>query len=134
MLWTGHLIVVYMYLISVGTIFLSYWANVTTMKAIIAYSVAREATSSILDDILSLNFSSLMNDGPGFIVIQNYLLQSLLAFVFCYIHMAPRHPVVQKLLLISFLAPSIIGIHPLPVNIFIYFITFNLLRMKKKLF
>lgn len=116
MLCTRHLIIVYLYLISVGVIFVSYWSNVSTMKAIIAYMNAQESTSSILDNILCLNLSDVLYNGPGFLIIQNYILQCVLASIFCYIHLAPRHPTVQKLLMLSFMSSSILGIHPLPVS------------------
>lgn len=117
MLSTRHLIIVYMYLISVGVIFVSYWSNVSTMKAIITYMNIHESTTSILDNILCLNLSDVLYNGPGFLIIQNYVLQCLLASIFCYIHLAPRHPMVQKLLVLSFMSPSILGIHPLPVSL-----------------
>lgn len=121
MLWTGHLIIVYMYLISVGTIFVSYWSNVRTMQSIITYTSTYNpnitSTPSILDDVLRLNFNHLIENGPGNIVIQNYIIQAILASVFCYIHLAPRHVILDRLLFISFLIPSILGIYPLPVSI-----------------
>lgn len=120
MLCTRHLIIVYLYLISVGVIFVSYWSNVSTMKAIIAYINSHESATSILDNILSLNLSDVLYNGPGLLIIQNYILQCLLASIFCYIHLAPRHPVVQKLLVLSFMSPSILGIHPLPVSFQFY--------------
>ncbi|XP_011691954.1 PREDICTED: protein TRC8 homolog isoform X2 [Wasmannia auropunctata] len=116
MLCTRHLMIVYLYLISVGVIFVSYWSNVSTIKAIIAYMSVHESTTSILDNILCLNLSDVLYNGPGFLIIQNYILQCLLASIFCYIHLAPRHPVVQKLLVLSFMSPSIVGIHPLPMQ------------------
>ncbi|XP_077266650.1 TRC8 ring finger protein [Temnothorax americanus] len=116
MLCTRHLVIVYLYLISVGVIFVSYWSNVSATKAIVAYMSAHESATSILDGILCLNLSDVLYNGPGFLIIQNYILQCLLASVFCYIHLAPRHPIVQKLLALSFMSPSILGIHPLPVQ------------------
>ena len=116
MLWTKHLIIVYLYLISVGAIFISYWSNISTMKAIITYVSTHESTTSILDDILYLNLKYVLNEGPGFLIIQNYILQCLLASIFCYIHLAPKHPVLQKFLILSFMTPSIVGICPLPVS------------------
>lgn len=127
MLWTKHLIIVYLYLISVGAIFISYWSNVSTMKAIIAYVGTHESTTSILDDLLCLNLKYVLNEGPGFLVIQNYILQCLLASIFCYIHLAPRHPIVQKLLVLSFVAPSIMGICPLPTQVLYHMPVFGAL-------
>lgn len=86
------------------------------MKAIMTYANSFDTHKSILDDILCLNISQLMNFGPGALVIQNYLLQAILALVFCYIHLGPRYPILQKLLAVSFLAPSILAINPLPVS------------------
>ncbi|KAK9294605.1 hypothetical protein QLX08_010831 [Tetragonisca angustula] len=117
MLWTKHLIIVYLYLISVGAIFISYWSNIGTMKAIITYVSTHESTTSILDDILYLNLKYVLNEGPGFLIIQNYILQCLLASIFCYIHLAPKHPVLQKFLVLSFMTPSIVGICPLPTQV-----------------
>lgn len=106
----------YLYLLSVGVIFVSYWSNVSTMKAIIEYVSAHETTTSILDDILCLNLKYILNEGPGFLIIQNYILQCILASIFCYFHLAPRYAILQKLLVLSFMAPSILGIYPLPVS------------------
>ncbi|KAF7987252.1 hypothetical protein HCN44_003014 [Aphidius gifuensis] len=117
MLWTKHLIVVYLYFISIGTIFVSYWSNVSTIKAITTYVSSFDTQTSILDDILGLNYSQLINYGPGILVIQNYLLQGVLGFFFCYLHLGPRYPILQKLLALSFLAPSILAITPLPTNV-----------------
>ncbi|KAF3420947.1 hypothetical protein E2986_10465 [Frieseomelitta varia] len=117
MLWTKHLIIVYLYLISVGVIFISYWSNISTMKAIITYVSTHESTTSILDDILYLNLKYVLNEGPGFLIIQNYILQCLLASIFYYIHLAPKHPVLQKFLVLSFMTPSIVGICPLPTQV-----------------
>ena len=113
---TKHLVILYLYLISIGVIFISYWSNVSTMKTIITYLNTHEGVTSILDEVLGLNLKELMQCGLGLLVIQNYILQSLLASIFCYIHLAPRYPLIQKLLFLSFMAPSILGIHPLPVS------------------
>ncbi|TGZ57183.1 TRC8-like protein [Temnothorax longispinosus] len=112
-----YLIIVFKFLCCcIGVIFVSYWSNVSATKAIVAYMSAHESATSILDSILCLNLSDVLYNGPGFLIIQNYILQCLLASVFCYIHLAPRHPIVQKLLVLSFMSPSILGIHPLPVQ------------------
>ena len=117
-LTTRHLITVYLYLLSIGVIFVSYWSNVSTVKAITAYLETEGNSASILDDILSLNFNVLMNHGPGYLIVQNYMLQYLLGFVFCYVHFAPRYGFVQKALLLSFWWPSILGISPISVRFF----------------
>ncbi|XP_043268600.1 protein TRC8 homolog [Venturia canescens] len=114
---TRHLVVIYLYLISIGVIFVSYWSNVSTIKAITLFLSAEGSPPSILDDILSLNLNPLINYGPGLLIVQNYILQCILASIFTYIHLAPRYAVIQKLLILSFLAPSILGIFPLPTTI-----------------
>lgn len=120
MLGTRHLIIVYLYLISVGVVFISYWSNVSTIKAVIAYASKPESTSSILEDILRLNLISIMKEGPRSLFIQNYILQCLLSSIFCYIHFAPRYSILQKMLVLSFMIPSILAIHPLPTSILYY--------------
>ena len=126
LLWTKHLVIVYLYLISVGIVFVSYWTNVSTMKTVItamtvndtASGTGTEAYTSILEDLLSLNLGRLLDSsGYGFIVIQNYALQCLLAFIFNYVHLGPRYPLVQKLLPVSFMAPSVLAILPFPTSI-----------------
>ena len=78
MLWTKRLVMVYMYLTSVGIVFISYWANVYTIKAVTLESAT---TPCILEDILSLNLIKILDPSSvGFIVLQNYILQCLLSF------------------------------------------------------
>lgn len=103
-------------MISIGVIFISYWSNVSTIKAVIAYVSKPEYTNSILDDILHLNLTSIIKEGTGSLLFQNYILQCLLASIFCYIHFAPRYLILQKLLVMSFMTPSLLAIHPLPVS------------------
>ncbi|XP_067007766.1 protein TRC8 homolog [Anabrus simplex] len=122
MLLTKHLVIVYMYLMSVGIVFVSYWTNVSTMKTVIAALTANGTssgvTASILEDVLSLNLTRLLDpQGCGFVVIENYVIQCLLALVFTFIHLGPRYSVVQKLLPLSFMAPSILAILPLPISV-----------------
>ena len=94
------------------------------MKTVIAAMTANETTkatpiyTSILEDILSLNIARLLDPTSySFTVIQNYAIQCLLAFIFTYVHLGPRYPLVQKLLPISFMAPSILAVLPLPISI-----------------
>ncbi|XP_076630345.1 TRC8 ring finger protein [Colletes latitarsis] len=116
MLWAKHLIVVYLHLISMGVIMLSHWSNVSTIKAITAYVDAHGSTTHILNDILCFNIKYILNEGPGYVLIENYILQCILASIFCYTHLAPKHPILQKLLVLSFMTPSILAIYPLPTQ------------------
>ncbi|XP_046611891.1 protein TRC8 homolog [Neodiprion virginianus] len=118
MLQKKHLVVVYLYLISVGVIFVSYWSNVSTMKAVVWYATANETATSILDDVLCLDIPKVLNpDGPGVVVIRNYILQCTLALIFCYVHLAPRFSIIQKSLVFSFMAPSIFAVLPIPITV-----------------
>lgn len=113
MLWTKHLVIVYMYLISVGIVFISYWVNVSTMKTIISAT-----HGSVLEDILSLNIDALSDhDGPFMALFQNYLVQIALAYVFSYVHLGPRYSILKRLLPLSFLAPSALAMLPLPPTV-----------------
>lgn len=103
---------------SVGVVFVSYWTNLNTVKQVIHLIEENKVETSILDDILSLNYRNLMDPfGCAFVVIQNFLIQSILSFVFSNIHLGPRYPVIQKLLPISFLTPSLLATLPLPAAI-----------------
>ncbi|XP_023248607.1 protein TRC8 homolog [Copidosoma floridanum] len=120
MLSTRHLIIVYLYLLSVGIIFVSYWSNMSTTDTIIAYLSNKEGGGgggSIAADVLNLQFAQLMSNGPGLMIIQNYALQSVLAHLFCYVNLAPRHTGVQKILALSFTAPCHVALFPLPISL-----------------
>lgn len=119
-LYTKHLIIVYLYLMSVGVVFVSYWTNVSAIKQIqaLALSTPDGPSTSILEDILNLNMKNLLDlDGPGILVIQNFAIQFLLSILFRNVHLGPRHPTVQKLLSLSFMAPSFMAMLPVPSNL-----------------
>lgn len=119
-LYTKHLIIVYLYLMSVGIVFVSYWTNVSAIKQIqaLALSTTEGPSTSILEDILNLNMKNLLDlDGPGILVIQNFAIQFLLSVLFRNVHLGPRHPTVQKLLSLSFMAPSFMAMLPVPSNL-----------------
>ncbi|KAJ8709579.1 hypothetical protein PYW08_009583 [Mythimna loreyi] len=120
-LYTKHLIIVYLYLTSVGLVFVSYWTNVSAIKQVQALTLVANSphhSTSILEDILNLNVKNLIDvDGPGILVIQNYAIQFLLAVIFKYVHLGPRHSTIQKLLPISFMAPSFLAMLPVPPNL-----------------
>ncbi|XP_035795107.1 protein TRC8 homolog isoform X2 [Anopheles albimanus] len=108
MLWTRHLVIVYMYVISVGLIFLSYWSNVSALSLI-------SDSPSLLEDILSLNMDRLLDPGGVLISILPHLLaQWLMGVIFAYIHLGPRYKITQKALPFSFLMPLLLAMLPLP--------------------
>ncbi|CAK1594349.1 unnamed protein product [Parnassius mnemosyne] len=120
-LYTKHLIIVYLYLMSLGIVFVSYWTNVSAIKQIQALTLAASTpypSPSILEDILNLNIKNLLDlDGPGVLVIQNFSIQFALAFLFKNVHLGPRNQTIQKLLPISFMAPSFLAMLPVPPNL-----------------
>lgn len=120
-LYTKHLIIVYLYLMSVGLVFVSYWTNVSAIKQIQALTLAAtspQPSASILEDILNLNMKNLLDlDGPGVLVIQNFAIQFVLAVLFKNVHLGPRHATIQKLLPMSFMAPSFLAMLPVPPNL-----------------
>lgn len=119
-LYTKHLIIVYLYLMSVGIVFVSYWTNVSTIKQIetLTLTATYQPTTSILEDILNLNIKNILDtDGPGILVIQNFAIQFGLAVVFSNVHLGPRHPTIQKLLTLIFTAPSFLAMLPVPQNL-----------------
>ncbi|XP_075986389.1 TRC8 ring finger protein [Anticarsia gemmatalis] len=120
-LYTKHLIIVYLYLTSVGLVFVSYWTNVSAVKQIQSLTLVITSpyhSTSILDDILNLNIKNLLDlDGPGILVIQNFAIQFLLAVIFKYVHLGPRNPTMQMMLPISFMAPSFLAMLPVPPNL-----------------
>ncbi|XP_052903608.1 protein TRC8 homolog isoform X1 [Anopheles moucheti] len=108
MLWTRHLVIVYMYIVSVGLIFLSYWSNVSALSVI-------SDSPSLLEDVLSLNMERLLDPGGVLISILPHLLaQWLMGVIFAYIHLGPRHKIIQKALPFSFLMPLLLAMLPLP--------------------
>ncbi|XP_052870324.1 protein TRC8 homolog [Anopheles cruzii] len=108
MLWTRHLVIVYMYIVSVGLIFLSYWSNVSALSVI-------SDSPSLLEDILSLNMERLLDPGGVLISILPHLLaQWLMGVIFAYIHLGPRYKITQKALPFSFLMPLLLAMLPLP--------------------
>lgn len=120
-LYTKHLIIVYLYLTSVGLVFFSYWTNVSAVKQIQALTVISTSShhyTSILEDILNLNLKNLVDlDGPGILVMQNFVMQFTLAVMFRNVHLGPRYATIQKLLPLSFMAPSFLAMLPVPPNL-----------------
>lgn len=112
MLWTRHLVIVYMYIISVGLIFLSYWSNVS------AIALIKDGGPSLLEDILSVNVQRLTaHDGTAVSLLPHFVLQWVMGTIFAYIHLGPKYQITQRALPISFLMPLLLAILPIPVNI-----------------
>lgn len=111
MLWTRHLVIVYMYIVSIGLIFLSYWSNVSAI-ALIADG------PSLLEDILSLNMNHLLDsNGIGLAILPHIIAQWVIGVVFSYIHLGPKYKCIQTILPFSFLMPLFLAMLPLPQSI-----------------
>ncbi|KAG5671481.1 hypothetical protein PVAND_001676 [Polypedilum vanderplanki] len=112
MLWTRHLVIIYMYVISVGLIFLSYWSNVS------AISLLKEGNPSLIEDILNVNVLRLSSpDGTAVTLLPHFLLQYVMGTIFAYIHLGPKHHRIQQILPFTFLMPLTLAILPIPLNI-----------------
>jgi len=112
MLWTRHLVIVYMYIISIGLVFLSYWSNVS------AIALLKEGGPSLLEEILSVNVQRLTSpDGTAVSLLPHFLLQWVMGTIFAYIHLGPKYQLTQRALPISFLAPLLLATLPIPLKI-----------------
>lgn len=107
-----------MYLASVGVVFISYWSNQSMVKTMVPMLQGEVDGTSILEDILSLRFDWLiLPEGNKRIVFHNYVLQCVLTAIFLDIHLGPKYPWLRKVLPISFMAPTLIVLLPLPAAV-----------------
>ncbi|XP_059491250.1 protein TRC8 homolog [Neocloeon triangulifer] len=113
-----YLVNVYKFLGSIGIMFISYWANVSTMKAVIA---ARENNyeinprTSILHSVLSLDLQGVLDwNEAALAIVKNYLVQSTMGLVFQHIELAPTNRLIQLLTMPAFMAPSVLAMLPVP--------------------
>ncbi|CRK90241.1 CLUMA_CG003953, isoform C [Clunio marinus] len=111
MLWTRHLVIVYMYIISVGLIFLSYWSNLSAIALI-------KDGPSLLEDILNVNIPRLTApDGTAVSLLPHFMLQWVMGTIFTYIHLGPKHNWTQKAIPFAFLMPLCLATLPIPLKI-----------------
>lgn len=142
-----HLMIVYLYLMQAGLVTASYFANVRTVKTILTnvdhlnqtispFQLISNFLSQLLEDrgvdhlnqtiwpfqlISNFNLSQLLEDrGWLYQVLENYVLQTILAFIFINIHLGPRHSTIQKLLPVSFLLPSFFSVLPVSETVLRY--------------
>lgn len=111
MLWTRHLVIVYMYLMSVLLIFLSYWSNLSAIALI-------KDGPSLLEDVLNVNITRLTApDGAAVGLMPHFFLQWMMGTIFSYIHLGPKHNWTQKALPLTFLAPLFLATLPIPIKV-----------------
>lgn len=103
--------IVYMYIVSIGLIFLSYWSNVAAVALI-------SDGPSLLEDILSLNMNRLLDpNGVALAILPHLIAQWIIGVVFSYIHLGPKFKSIQTILPFSFLMPLFLAMLPLPQTI-----------------
>lgn len=110
-IWTRHLVIVYMYIVSIALIFLSYWSNVSAIALI-------SDGPSLLEDILALNMTRLLDThGVALAILPHLIAQWIIGVVFSYIHLGPKYKSIQTILPFSFLMPLLLAMLPLPQSI-----------------
>ncbi|KAM7364547.1 TRC8 ring finger protein isoform 2-T7 [Cochliomyia hominivorax] len=107
MLWTRHLVMVYMFVISFGLTFLSHWSNVSALAIL-------EKSPCILEDIMSMNTTRLMDTGGVAVSLLPHLVaQWFMGMLFAYIHLGPRYELLQKSMPLIFASPIVLAMLPL---------------------
>lgn len=92
-------------------IFSAHYSNISALHLI-------ENGPCILEDILSLNLSRLLDPGGIAIAILPHLvLQWFMGMLFAYIHLGPRVKILQNLLPFCFLMPLLLAMLPLPTAV-----------------
>lgn len=117
---TKHLMVVYLYLTSVGVVFLSYWSNVSALKRLTLQPIYAPESNILLDVILMKYERVLERHGEAFELLQYCVMQLSLAFIFINIHLGPRYATLQRILPVCFVAPTLLSLFPLPPNILVH--------------
>ncbi|XP_033244472.1 protein TRC8 homolog isoform X2 [Drosophila miranda] len=111
MLWTRHLVMVYMFLTSLGLTFLSYWSNVSALALM-------ERSPCILEDLISLKTTRLLDSGGVIMSLAPHVMaQWFMGMLFAYIHLGPRYELLQKSMPIIFTSPILVAMLPLPPHV-----------------
>ncbi|KRF99398.1 uncharacterized protein Dwil_GK11181, isoform B [Drosophila willistoni] len=107
MLWTRHLVMVYMFLTSLGLTFLSYWSNVSALALM-------EGSPCILEDLMSMNTTRILESGGIIVSLAPHVMaQWFMGMLFAYIHLGPRFALLQKSMPMIFTSPILLAILPL---------------------
>ncbi|XP_068156074.1 protein TRC8 homolog isoform X2 [Drosophila tropicalis] len=107
MLWTRHLVMVYMFLTSLGLTFLSYWSNVSALALM-------EGSPCILEDLMSMNTTRILDSGGIIVSLAPHVMaQWFMGMLFAYIHLGPRFALLQKSMPMIFTSPILLAILPL---------------------
>lgn len=107
MLWTRHLVMVYMFLTSLGLTFLSYWSNVSALALM-------ERSPCVLEDLMSMNTTRLLDSGGVVMSLAPHIIaQWFMGMLFAYIQLGPRIAQLQKFMPIIFTSPILLAMLPL---------------------
>lgn len=107
MLWTRYLVMVYMFLTSLGLTFLSYWSNVSALALM-------DRNPCLLEALMSMNPRRLLDSGGVFMSLAPHIMaQWLMGMLFAYIHLGPRITSLQKFMPIIFTSPILLAMLPL---------------------
>ncbi|CAB3379249.1 Hypothetical predicted protein [Cloeon dipterum] len=112
-----YLINVYKFLGCIGIMFISYWANVSTTKAVIAARENNEMNphTSILHSVLSLDLQGVLDwNEAALAIVKNYVVQCTLGLTFQHIELGPANRLMQLLTMPAFMAPSVLAMLPVP--------------------
>ncbi|KAH8271271.1 hypothetical protein KR018_005487 [Drosophila ironensis] len=110
MLWTRHLVMVYMFLTSLGLTFLSYWSNVSALALM-------ERSPCVVEDLMSMNTTRLFDSGGVVMSLVPHLLaQWFMGMLFAYIHLGPRIDRLQRSMPLIFASPILVAMLPLPAK------------------
>ncbi|KAH8404610.1 hypothetical protein KR215_004937 [Drosophila sulfurigaster] len=108
MLWTRHLVMVYMFLTSLGLTFLSYWSSVSALALM-------ENSPCIVEDLMSMNTTRLLDSGGVIMSLAPHIIaQWFMGMLFAYIHLGPRFALLQKMMPIIFTSPILFAMLPVP--------------------
>nr|CAH7746034.1 unnamed protein product [Callosobruchus chinensis] len=117
---TKHLMVVYMYLMSVGLVLVSYWSNATAVKTALQ-ATATNASLTAVPNLITFNLRRIFHENYWLVkLVQNHLLQATMSIIFFNIHLGPRPTLLQKILPLCFIVPSLAALLPLPALVLNY--------------
>ncbi|XP_019874178.2 protein TRC8 homolog [Aethina tumida] len=104
MLSTKHLMVVYMYLMSIIVAYMSYYVNQSTIE----WAIRSTASPGDYAVYVTEHLPTL---------VRTHLLQGLLAFIFVNVHLGPRFRLTERILPFTFMLPGGVAMMPLPNQI-----------------
>ncbi|XP_064086707.1 protein TRC8 homolog isoform X1 [Macrobrachium nipponense] len=113
LLSSQRLIKVYFVIVSFAVIVIGYQANVATIRYLT--SGPESGFPSLMLNILSLNTTALFDSGGTIITLgANYIFQGSLGYLFTLVYSGPNYPLLQKLLIVSFILPSALSFFCVP--------------------